>query len=772
MVPLECFLAALQPAINRQPNAAQLQAISAAPTLPLHIVAGPGTGKTAVLALRVLRLILVDELPPNTILATTFTRRAAAELRSRLLTYGAAVTQHLSTSSQLPNTVVAQLAGIDYSLVQINTLDSFCELSLKQHRIPGSPPPLLADEFTTASLLLQSLFQDRRDLNPDLRQFLQQLRGPGDEGDNITALRDLILAISDRRHYDLINWDQFLQSRCSHDQHPLKVLDAILQHYQQSLSERSLTDFPTLEKNLLALLQSPTLPSGLRQLRAILIDEYQDTNLLQEQIYFQLSRATAAPLTVVGDDDQSLYRFRGATVELFRDFPQRHAQVLDRLPQQIFLSENHRSTAAIIQFVNQFAAMDSRFQPARALRKPPLLLPRRRPHELPVLAIFRDTPQALADCLTQFLVSITSGPGYTINGRTIRVNHDAGGNIGDCALLCSSPKEYSTAPNNRKRFPLLLRESLARTRPAIPVFNPRGQILSQIPCIQQLGGLLLLCLDPSSRTQQQLKGVTDSHLNTLNLWRSAATALLASPSSPQAFRAFVNGWAARDSTLHCSRWPASIHCLELLAALVHWLPVIHNTPAGQIWLEVFTRQITSAAQLSRFRACIVTQPNNPELSNKSILHLLRYVLVPIAADHVSLDESLTDDLPRDHLNVLSIHQSKGLEFPLVIVDVGTDLLRPRPTNAFKRFPAQPATPHNLEDLLRPHSPLGKVQRHGTDRAFDDLFRQYFVAFSRPRDVLLLAGLTTARPGGRIQNIACGWDRTGHNHWQKRPWLEI
>jgi DNA helicase-2/ATP-dependent DNA helicase PcrA len=264
--------------------------------------------------------------------------------------------------------------------------------------------------------------------------------------------------------------------------------------------------------------------------------------------------------------------------------------------------------------------MDSRFQPARAPNKPPLLLPRRRPHELPVLAIFRDTPQALADCLTQFLISITHGPGYTINGRTIRISQQAGGSIGDCALLCSSPSEYSRGPNIRKRFPLLLRESLARNKPAIPVFNPRGQKLSQIPAIQRLGGLILLCLDPSSRIQQQLKGTPDSLLTILNSWRTAATALLSSHASPQSFRTFINGWASRHSTPDHARWPSSIHFPELLAALVHWLPELHNTPAGQIWLQVFTRQTTAATQLSRFRARIVTQPDDPQLTDKSILH--------------------------------------------------------------------------------------------------------------------------------------------------------
>ena len=75
--------------------------------------------------------------------------------------------------------------------------------------------------------------------------------------------------------------------------------------------------------------------------------------------------------------------------------------------------------------------------------------------------------------------------------------------------------------------------------------------------------------------------------------------------------------------------------------------------------------------------------------------------------------------------------------------------------------------------MRPHSPLAMPTRAGMDRAFDDLFRQYFVAFSRPQDVLLLTGLTTNLPGKKVQNVATGYDRTGTNHWAgKLPFVEI
>jgi len=66
--------------------------------------------------------------------------------------------------------------------------------------------------------------------------------------------------------------------------------------------------------------------------------------------------------------------------------------------------------------------------------------------------------------------------------------------------------------------------------------------------------------------------------------------------------------------------------------------------------------------------------------------------------------------------------------------------------------------------MRPHSVLGKELRPQTDRAFDDLIRQYFVAYSRPQEVLLLVGVDKGGPTGTIPNIATGWGRDGARRW--------
>ena len=82
-----------------------------------------------------------------------------------------------------------------------------------------------------------------------------------------------------------------------------------------------------------------------------------------------------------------------------------------------------------------------------------------------------------------------------------------------------------------------------------------------------------------------------------------------------------------------------------------------------------------------------------------------------------------------------------------------------------------SAPQQMENRFRPFSSLGLPQRDSLDRTFDDLIRQYFVAFSRPESVLVLVGTKKSGPNGSIMNVATGWDRDGNQQWSGTAMIE-
>lgn len=785
--------------VGRTPNPGQKTAVEAAVGEPLFVVAGPGTGKTATLTMRMLKLVFVDQIEPKSILSTTFTKKAAAELRSRVLGWGYGVQEWLLEHGGLSRMDRMWVEKVDINQIRTGTIDSICEELLRDFRDPGTDPPILADEFVAETLMLRhGMFGasgQRRDQDQDFDDFLCATRGSGRYGWHVGSKTELVRTMWDRRHHDQLDWKAWVKSGATKKELAArKMLDEALDDYAGELSKRLMVDFSQLEQTVLDRLRAGGFKEFTDELDVVLVDEYQDTNLLQESLYFELAKRCGGALTVVGDDDQSLYRFRGATVDLFSNFASRYQSVggFAKAPTPVFLNANYRSTSTIIDFVNDYARLDREYQSVRVAGKPKLKNPKagEKEEDFPILGMFRPTLDELAEDLASFIHKVTRDRGYKLpNGNVVQVDHANGGDVGDLALLCSSPREVNDSGD---RLPLVLKQALLGQKNPIGTFNPRGQDFSSIGIVQLLGGLLLTCLDRNADTQDaSAKTLGRDTRTTFGRWATLAEDWLAGRATVSGvtskadakLRHYVEHWADRKPDKG-SRWPTYVSCIELLYDLVHWLPELHDDPEGQVYLEVFARQLGAAEQVSGFKAQVITNPADPKLSKASVAHLLLYFLAPIAEGSAKVDEELMDAFPRDRLSILSIHQSKGLEFPLVIVDVGSDF-RASPkfpnghwANAFKRFPFEkrPGTPHNLEDLMRTHSPLKGLSaaRSKQDRGFDDLFRQFFVAFSRPEEVLLLVGLDGSHPKrGSIRNVATGWDRDERNHWVgKVPFLDI
>ena len=203
--------------------------------------------------------------------------------------------------------------------------------------------------------------------------------------------------------------------------------------------------------------------------------------------------------------------------------------------------------------------------------------------------------------------------------------------------------------------------------------------------------------------------------------------------------------------------------MELAYKLTTWIEPLQDDVEGIVYLEAITKSITQTGFFNEYHSTISFK-SDIDVKN-SVLEAIWNIFVPISSGGVKIDESLLETLPDDRVNVLSIHQSKGLEFPLVIVDVGSRFKTIDIKTQSLRFPKSLKEQETIEDTIRKYSVLGESDRSEKDRQFDDLTRLYFVAFSRAESVLLLVGLNPAIEGYNkkdqhinIPNIALGWSR--------------
>jgi DNA helicase-2/ATP-dependent DNA helicase PcrA len=741
--------------------------------VPLQIVAGPGSGKTTALVLRALRFVIVDGLLPEHVLLTTFTKKAADEIRTRLIEWGLLLIGHLQRYG--PSQIQAQLAQVDVNRFVTGTLDSVCEDAIRTMRAATDPAPVLLEGFAANALMhrkgLTGPAYAAGTIVPAVATYLSGFtldgRPPGNVGELIAAVRPIF----DRFAHDLVNLQQFgaLSPHTSARAALRQAYDAYVQH----LLETNRLDFALLERTFLERLQAGRLARFTDTVRAVLVDEYQDTNLLQESIYFSIVAQSHASFTVVGDDDQSLYRFRGATVELFRNFRARLAQVIPgTVSQRADLVGNYRSTPEVVDFFNAFVTNDPDFSPARVQPPKPAIQARLPRNGAPVLGMFRADLDTLAADLAAFLDDIFRGAGRAVpnpaGGNATIARSPNNGDFGDAVLLAHSVNEFTSsfmgqAP--RERLPRVLRREL-QTR-NIGVFNPRGQALRDIPDVQQLVGAMLECLDPQAAIQgpMRLRGISQQYLGAFRAAYTQYAGANPPPTVPHGLAAFVNAWGRRQSQAPQQPWPREWPLLELCFTLLAWFPRLRDDPEGQVHLEAIARAIAQSATFSPYKALVLN--GSGQHDQRSIEFALRDIFAQLAENAIDVDEEVMPSVPRDRFAMMTIHQAKGLEFPLVVVDVASDFRTNHAKTRFRRFPDQPSNVAAMEDDLAPACTVGALrqQRTGLQRTFEDLIRLYYVAFSRPQSVLLLVGLDPClQYRTSVRHVGNFWRRDGTWAW--------
>ena len=296
-------------------NPSQREAVAATDG-PVLVVAGAGSGKTRVLTYRIAHLIRDLGVAPEAILAITFTNKAAEEMRNR----------------------VARLVGRATRAMWVSTFHSACVRILRREapRLGYRSGFSIYDEDDSVRLITMCV----KDLDLDTKRFPPK------------AIKEAI----SRAKNELIDYESFASTG---DGFYHQQVSDVYRLYQQRLLEASAMDFDDLLMITVELLGA--FPEVLAQYQArfryVLVDEYQDTNRAQYALVKLLAQQHRN-LCVVGDGDQSIYRWRGADIRNIADFEKDYPDA-----RVIVLDQNYRSTSRILDAANAVIANNPRRTP-------------------------------------------------------------------------------------------------------------------------------------------------------------------------------------------------------------------------------------------------------------------------------------------------------------------------------------------------------------------------------------------------------------------------
>lgn len=331
---------------NFSPNENQKRAIQHTEG-PLFLTAGPGSGKTRVLLWRATNLIAVHNVNPSEIFLATFTEKAARQLKQGLQVLLGMITN-------------ATGQNFDVSNMYVGTIHSLCQRILQDRRFSSDhrrgQMPELMDQISQYFYIYDKKHFDRLLASGEWTvtecngYFGNVARGTGTPLTSRHQAAVSCLGLFNRFSEECL--DASVAERKTRDKNLKKVLRMYTEYRSMLDAERpAKTDLSLLQQE--ALKRAEQFPGSKNVFKHVIVDEYQDTNTVQERLLFSLA-AGSRNICVVGDDDQALYRFRGATVENFVQFPDRCSHYLKRKPTKIPLDINYRSRQPIVDFYKRF----------------------------------------------------------------------------------------------------------------------------------------------------------------------------------------------------------------------------------------------------------------------------------------------------------------------------------------------------------------------------------------------------------------------------------
>ncbi len=655
-------------------NEAQKEAITSS-SGPVLIIAGPGTGKTFTLVQRAVFLIQKRRVKPESIMMAAFTDKASKELTAR-------ITEELA-SRNIQADINAMYIGTFHVICQ-RILNDYAEYTgfRKNFRI--------LDDFGQTYIILQNMA--KFDEIPDIEKIFVH---PG-KWKRAGELRDCINSLSE----ELIDPEELMRD----DDPAVKALGQALKVHDEILTaNNSMSCSAMLSVTYRLLRDNPAVLSSLQEkIKYIMIDEYQDTNYVQEQLIFLLGGENKN-ICVVGDDDQSLYRFRGATVRNILEFPGRFGKSECRT---VRLMLNYRSRPDIINFFSEWMNDTGKFFGWGEFRNPKKLEAYRSPANTPSvirLAGMNDKEEWHEHILA-FIKSL---------------------NVSDynqIVFLFRSVKSRDAQELSQ----YLENHNISVYSPRSSMFFKRSEIHFALGCLISMFPEYLKSLNSGAFSFQ---GTEPDYIT---YYRNCLKHVARYIDKPQ--YASLKKWLLDKRNYHGKlNGYTNYTYSDLMYELFAFLPFNHALDAD---INGSVKDLRPARNLARLVKVLrdyeysynVNNINSKYMAAQFMMLMNIYMRFQLEE---GLDEYESDDgiIPSGHVAFMTIHQAKGMEFPVVFVD--SLWSSPRPDNN-RGGELVNSIEHDYS--RRPEfEPEEQIK-------FFDFWRLFYVAFSRARDLLVLTCL--------------------------------
>jgi DNA helicase-2/ATP-dependent DNA helicase PcrA len=571
---------------------------------PLLIVAGAGSGKTRVLTHRIAYLLAARDVRPAEVLAITFTNKAAGEMRER----------------------VVDLVGPRAKWMWVSTFHSACVRILRREAGSVGLKSSFSIYDAADSQRMMTLVMRELDLDPK--------RYPP---------RSFAAQVSNLKN-ELVDEETFA-ARVTEGDHIQRMLAEAYRMYQQRLRQANAMDFDDLIMTTVNILQAfPEVAAHYRnRFRHVMVDEYQDTNHAQYELVRQLvgtgtPDVPPAELVVVGDADQSIYAFRGATIRNIAEFEDDYPQA-----KTILLEQNYRSTQTILGAANAIIARN----------------PGRKPKNLwtasgngePIVGYVADNEHDEASFVAQEIARLTE---------------TAGVRPGDVAVF------YRTNAQSRVLEEVFVRVKLPYKLIGGTRFYERREVKDALAYLRVLA-------NPADTVN--LRRIINVPKRGIGERAEAALTLLAERERIS----FVEALARADEAPGLAT--RSLTCIRQFTQLLEALATVVEGGGGPATaLEAILEQTGYLAELSastdpqdesrveNLRELVAVASEFEEASPEgTLIDFLEGVSLVADADQVP-DEAVSDgaDEQRPHddpgvVSLMTLHTAKGLEFPVVFL---------------------------------------------------------------------------------------------------------